>query len=161
MVDLVLVIGLALVVWHRTPVGGLAQWAVAALWTGDADTPSLVATFDASRVVPFWATAPTEPALPDIRPTTDGLPEPYRRAVRTALAGSLPDAVSARLERAHPDLPAEERVLAYLDADVMANGDPHGALGRLAVGQEQWDRATARARTSPSQLQTATRLPSS
>ncbi|MCB9672297.1 MAG: M23 family metallopeptidase [Alphaproteobacteria bacterium] len=140
-VDLFVVVVAVVAVWSRTPVGALGQWGVA--WVRGHDTsttPSLLAFFRSEAPVAEWADQPI--ALPDTAiDVGDGLPEPYRSAVRHGLPDPLPAATLALVGEG-TDTPAD-RLIAWLDEHW--EGDPEGALERAAIGDELRQRAIERA----------------
>lgn len=134
------VVGIAVVaVWTHTPVGALGQRGVA--WvTGDeaAETPSLVSFFRTEAPPAGWAD--TSILLPDTDlDIGDGLPEPYRSAVRHGLPKRLPPHTRALVGEADPT----EALLAWLDDNW--DGDAESALERAAIGEDLRSRAIERA----------------
>jgi len=148
--DLAVVILAVFAVWTRTPVGGLGQWTWAYLSGDDSDQPTLVGFFRSEGPVRSWVEAPIA-VLPPIGPADygDGFPEPYRSALRYALPQALPAHTLEKMGTG--DAPPADRLLVWLDENW--DGDPSGALERVAIGPElrmrAIDRATAAGEADP------------
>lgn len=142
LLDLVLVIGVALLAGTRTPAGALVRYGIELARGQDTEMPSLTAWFDSG------AAAPPDLELLELPEPTEvpegGLPEPYRSAARTVLADPPKRVEKALAERA--DLPEEDRVILVLDE--LYTEDVEAALELLAIGPELRDRAIARARAA-------------
>ncbi len=148
--DLILVVFVALAMGTRTPVGGLAWYGMERIRGHEADLPSLTAYFSNGAAAP-----PNVEDLPLLPPLIDddewilgdGLPEPWRTAARAVTAKKLAKSIKARLE-ARPDLPKDERAMAFLDEAFLETGDPEAALETLAIGASLRDRAISRSRAA-------------
>ena len=139
-------------VMTRTPVGGVALWAMDLARGVETERPSLIATFTAGPSARLLAELEAIFVQPEALAGAlgsaqgapgDGFPEPYRTAARIALAksdGPADDALRAELAA----LPAEERAIAALDR--LYQGDVEEALEVYAVGAEPRERAIRRAR---------------
>lgn len=141
LLDLALVVATVLAVWTRTPIGALGQQGVAyALGDHTTPTPGLRSFFRTETVSTGWSGEPI--ALPEpSEHIGDGLPEPYRSAVRHALPRRLPPHTRALVGEGEGE-PAE-RLLAWLDQTW--DGDPEAALERAAIGDDLRTRAIERA----------------
>lgn len=138
--DAVIVFVAVLAVWTRTPVGGLAQWTVAWATGSEEPQPDLIAFFRSEAPRSAWAETPIE--LPDtLIDVGDGLPEPYRSAVKHGLPKKVPAHLSALVPPG--DAPMGERLILWLDDNW--EGDPETALERAAIGDALRVRAIERA----------------
>ncbi|MEN0062711.1 MAG: M23 family metallopeptidase [Myxococcota bacterium] len=148
LVDLLIVLMVMLTVAFRTPVGGMLYYTAERVRNENAEMPSLTAYFTAeeSWISPFIGdleVLPPEESPPE--PTDAGaVPEPYRTAVRAALADGLPRHLKDILrERGWQPTPAQ--AMTVLDELWSEKGDPELVLELAAIGAEQRDRAVARA----------------
>jgi murein DD-endopeptidase len=150
--DLFLVVLTVFGVMTRTPVGGVALWAVDLARGVETERPSLIATFTAGPSARLLAELEAIFVQPEALAGAlgsaqgapgDGFPEPYRTAARIALAkseGPADDTLRAELAA----LPEGERAIAALDR--LYAGDVEEALEVYAVGAEPRERAIRRAR---------------
>ncbi|MEQ1506443.1 MAG: M23 family metallopeptidase [Myxococcota bacterium] len=141
LLDALLVLIAVAAVITRTPIGGLASYGAARVRGHQADLPSLTAYFSSGAVAPPLDLA----VVPATGPVdADQLPEPWRTAARTTLAQELPAALVAVLE-ARGVAPTPESALGELDALWKVHRDAGLVLEVAALGQDQRDRAVARA----------------
>jgi murein DD-endopeptidase len=128
-VDIVLVIGVVLAAWIRTPVGGLFDRGVAWARGSDVELAPLTSYFvtgPAPEVVVVLAERAAAGELPELPPApATGFPEPYRTAARLTLD-----------DDALPTL------------DTLWDGDPESTLEAFAIGAELRDRAVERAKSA-------------
>lgn len=144
LLDLLLVVGVCTAVVGRTPVGALAWYVGQRVRGVEMALPSLTATFSHGMV----AAPAGEVVLPPVEGPAleDGqLPEPWRTALSSALAGGVPERVGARLA-AEGHAPTVVGALAYVDA--LGEPVPERAIERLVMGDELLERAVARARAA-------------
>ena len=128
-----------LAVAGRSPVGGLASYAVELIRGHETTLPTLTAYFDSGAARPPDLSA--VPWVAEASPIPEGgVPEPYRTAARTVLSAA-PKALTKRLEAL--DLPEDDRAILALDQ--LYTDDVEAALEVLAIGTELRDRAIARA----------------
>jgi murein DD-endopeptidase MepM/ murein hydrolase activator NlpD len=139
-VDALLVALTVVAVWTHTPVGGLAQWTWGWAVGSDEPQPDLLAFFRSDAPQAAWADTPIE--LPDTAiDVGDGLPEPYRSAVRHGLPKRVPKHLKELV--GDGEGPVAERLIAWLDDHW--DGDPETALERAAIGDALRERAVERA----------------
>jgi len=147
LLDLLLVVLVCSAVVSRTTVGTLAWWAGHRVRGTDLPLPSLTATFSDGMLAP-----PTMDVLPaaDEALRDDQLPEPYRTALRSALADGLPAATVEALasEPGAPEADVEAVMELVDDRYAAATGDPAAVVESLVVGEELRQRAVARARAA-------------
>jgi len=141
-IDLLLVVGICLAVIGRTPVGSLAWWAGQRIQGSPVPIPSLTATFSHGMLAP--PSVPLGP-LPDEVLDEGQLPEPFRSALRAALADGFPEGLAGRLATQGATADADAALLAV---DELYDGDAAYAVEALVVGAELAARATARARAA-------------
>ena len=145
LVDLLLVVMVAFAMGTRTPVGGLTGYAIEKVRGHDTTLPSLTAYFSGGAAPTPAVDIPLLLPQSDLETPADAIPEPWRTAFRTVLADEkIAAALEAQLAT-REDLPETDRILAALDAAYVQTRDPEAALGVLALGHAQRDRAIARA----------------
>ena len=129
--------------WSRTPVGALAELAVASITGAPTDdVRPLIAYFDTGTGEAEALTeliAELDPA--ELAPS-DGLPEPWRTAAHVVLSRHAPVEARRALHEAQQEDP-EATWLTLLDDRY--DGDPTAVLEGLVVESAQRDRAIARA----------------
>lgn len=159
LIDLVLVVGVLVAVWSRTPVGNLGTqgvaWAtgldlptaplVSTLNTHSADIDTLVARVNSS--LNANSLNPANGALPSQWESAEGdFPEPYRSAAKAALVETpVPEQYLSLVDSS---LPLPEQHLSVLDSLHEEGEDARLTLQRYALGPEGTARATERARSA-------------
>lgn len=159
LMDLVLVVGVLVAVWSRTPVGNLGTqgfaWAtgldvptaplVSTLNTHSADIDTLVArvntSLNANSLNAENGALPSQWESPD-----GGFPEPFRSAAKAALVETPVPAQYLALVDVTQPLP--EQHLSALDSLYEEGEDAQVTLQRYALGPEGTARATERARSA-------------
>lgn len=141
LLDLPLVVLVVLAVLTRTPVGGLALSAARAATGDTTEQRALTAYFLTG--VPVALEVLVERSVPlSLEVPLGGLPEPWRTAAALGLPKRLPDAAQEVARTA--GLTAEPLpVLDHLYA-----GSAESALEAYAIGEDQRDRAIARAKAA-------------
>lgn len=159
LMDLVLVLGVLVAVWSRTPIGNLSTqgfaWAtgldlptaplLSTLNTHAADIDSLVARVNTS--LNAEGLNPKDGALPEQWDSPEGsFPEPFRSAAKAALAEvPVPEQYQDLVDGSQP-LP--EQHLVVLDSLHEEGQDAQVTLQRYALGPEGTQRAQERARSA-------------
>ncbi len=159
LIDLVLVVGVIVAAWSRTPVGNLGTqafaWAtgldvptaplVSTLNTHEADINQLVARVNASLNSNSLETE--KGALPSQWSSEEGaFPEPYRSAAKAALVET--PVPNSYLSLVDASLPLPEQHLAALDSLYQEGEDAQLTLQRYALGPDGTERAMERARSA-------------
>ena len=145
--DALVVALVLLAAWSQTPVGAVADRALAQMMGQPVDDlRPLTAYFDtgdgaAQAIVEL---ADQVPIIDDGVPE-GGLPQPWRTAAAATLTGRLPPTARAHLEAARA-LDPSATVLTTLDG--LYDDDPAEALEVFAVGTQQRERAIGRARAA-------------
>lgn len=145
--DAAVVVLVLLVVWAQSPVGAVADRAIAQMMGRSVDgMRPLTAYFDtgdgsAEAVI---ALAERIPIIDDGVPE-GGLPQPWRTAAAAALTGRLPPVARAHLDAAKAVDPDATALTAL---DDLYDDDPAHALEVFAIGAEQRRRAIGRARAA-------------
>jgi len=145
--DAVIVLVVLLTVVFETPVGGMIQYLAGRLRSDAAEMPPLTAYFTAEDtwISPFIGELDLpEEEVPEEPLPPGSLPEPWRTAARTALSSGLPRNLRDMLrERGWQPTPAQAMVV--IDELWEEHADFELALELAAIGEEQRDRAVARA----------------
>ncbi|MED5371018.1 MAG: M23 family metallopeptidase [Myxococcota bacterium] len=157
LLDILLVVGVVLVVFARTPAGNLAKRAFGAATGMEVQAAPLTSTFSTQTaelnalVLRVSEQLPQQPGpLPTQWAAAEGaFPEPHRSAVQAALAEV--DVPEHRLDLVDPSKPLAEQHLQALDALTQPGDSAEDVLVRYALGDQIAERSAERARRAGEQ----------
>lgn len=159
LMDMVLVVGVFMAVWSRTPLGNLGTQALAWATGLDVATAPLLSTLntqsaDIDRLVARVSTSLKDNSLstqngtlPSQWESPDGMfPEPFRSAAKAALVETpIPEQYQSLVDN---DQPLSNQHLVVLDSLYQEGEDAQVTLQRYALGPEGTARALERARSA-------------